>query len=133
MLLLVSLCTSPSAAWAAGCSHLVTTRSERLRELNQLDELIFGRPSSWLRGDAGQSPADRPGSPARTPCSGPSCSNSVPLPVSTLTPVQEGRDRWGSLGVVIVIEPTSVYDRMTDEPALSPADNTTSVFHPPRV
>ena len=131
-MLLTGLFVAPSSA-RAGCNHLVGSPSDPFVKLYQLDELIVGRSSSSLRADHGQSPLDRSDAPRQTPCSGMSCSNSVPLPVSTITPGPEGRDRWGTLGIVVLVDNTSVYNRTTDEPAPSPTGEQSSIFHPPRV
>jgi hypothetical protein len=133
MLLAVGLFTAPGSA-RAGCSHPVTSRSDRLANLHQLDELIMSGTSSSLRHDGDQSRQAPPGSPLRTPCSGPSCSNGrVPLPISTMSPGPDGRDRWGNLGIAVVVDDTSVSNRTFDEPSPAPACDRSSIFHPPRV
>ena len=129
MLLLVIGFAAPNTAWA-GCSHLVGSRSDPFMKLQQLDELILSGTST---GDGWQSPQGRPNSPRRAPCSGASCSSRVPVPVSTISPGPEGRDRWGALGVVVVVDNTSAQARTTDGPALASSGEKSSIFHPPRV
>jgi len=103
-------------------------------KLDQLDALILAGSSSGSRADSVHSPLGQPGSPRRAPCSGPSCSNSkVPMPVSTITPVQEGRDRWVTLVAVVVVDNTSAQARTSGEPSLSSSGEKSSIFHPPRV
>jgi hypothetical protein len=132
MLLSVGLFTAPATA-RAGCSHLVGSHSDPFARIHQLDELILSGSSSSPRADGGQSPMG-PGSPYRAPCSGPSCSSSrVPLPVSTITPGTDARDRWGNLGVLLVVDNTSAQARTTEEPDLAATGEKSSIFHSPRV
>ena len=129
-LLALGLCAAPESA-RAGCGHLVTTRSDRAAALHHFDDLILGNSPSSPAQNAGQSPD---GTPRRLPCSGPSCSSNVPpLPVSTLSSNPDGRDRWGSLAISVVVDNTSVYARTLDEPSPAPASEKSSIFHPPRV
>jgi hypothetical protein len=133
MLLAVGHFTAPESAWA-GCDHSVRSRSDRLANLHQFDDLILNGSSSALRHSSDQSPQERPGSPLRMPCTGPGCSNSpLPLPVSTVSTNPDGRDRWGTLGIALVIDNTSVYALTGDEPGPAAADEKTAVFHPPRI
>jgi hypothetical protein len=95
--------------------------------------LILGRSSSLQQVDHRQSPLDRPGVPRKSPCSGLSCSNRVPMPVSSITPLPDGRDRWCALGVVMDLDDTSIFCRATDAPPRAPTGHRSSIFHPPRV
>jgi hypothetical protein len=104
--------------------------TDPLAKLNQLDELIALGTKSVRHGE-GQSPQG-PSSPRQTPCSGPSCSNSPPLPPSTTAPSSDGRDRWVALNIAFVVDGTPGFDRMVDEPGTSPAGEKSSIFHPPR-
>jgi hypothetical protein len=126
MLVLAGVFVAPSSA-SAGCSHLVSSSTDPLVKLEQLDALILARS------DGGQSPLEQPQGPRRSPCSGLSCSNSVPMPVSSITPVPDGRDRWGALGIVVEVDDASVYCPTTDGPTPAPAGGISSIFHPPRV
>ena len=133
VLLAVGLFAAPETAWA-GCNHAVSSQSDRQSNLHQLHDLILNGASSVLRGANEQSPQGQPGSPARTPCSGPSCSNSpLPVPVSTLSGSPENRDRWGTLGAAIAVDHTSFHHRVVDEPTSASAGEKSSIFHPPRV
>jgi hypothetical protein len=132
MLVLAGLFIAPSSA-SAGCNHLVSSRTDPLVELEQLDALILGRPSLELHGDRGQSPFDQPEGPRRSPCSGLSCSNRVPMPVSSITPVPDGRERWGTLGIVVDVDNSSVYRQTNEGPTTTSAGDKASIFHPPRV
>jgi hypothetical protein len=130
MLLAVGLVAAPETAWA-GCNHAASSQSVRRDKLHGLDDLILHGAFSALRGANEQSP---PGSPARTPCSGPSCSNRpVPLPISTLPVSPESRDRWGTVGVTIIVDNSSFHHRMVDEPSSAAGGEKSSIFHPPRV
>ena len=131
MLFLLGLFVAPSSA-AAGCNHLVSSRTDPFIKLENFDELIFGRSLPSPQGDRERSPLDRPDAPRRSPCSGLSCSNSVPMPVSSITPVRDGRDRWGTLGIIVEVDNTSVYRQTTDEPTPTPTGEISSIFHPPR-
>jgi len=133
MLLLVSVVASPSFARAGCDNHLISSSSDKSVNLLYLDSLILARSSISLQGDRDRSPLDRSDAPRRPSCSGPSCSNSVPLPVSTVSPRPEGRDHWGTMGTIVAVDTTSVHDRASDEPKLSPTGESSSIFHPPRV
>ena len=132
VLLAVGLFAAPETAWA-GCNHAVSSQSDRQSNLHQLHDLISNGASSALHGVNEQSPQGTPGSPARTPCSGPSCSNSpLPLPISTVTSNPQNRDRWGTLDAAIAVDKTSFHHRTVDEPTLAAAGEESSIFHPPR-
>jgi hypothetical protein len=132
ILLLLGLFLAPASV-QAGCNHQVGSSSDLFVNLQHLDPLVFHGSSTSLRTDQGQSPLDQPDAPRRTPCSGFSCSNSLPMPVSTITPSSEGRDRWGALVSLVVVDKGSLYDRAIEEPVLLAAGQITSIFHPPRV
>ncbi len=132
MLVLVGLFVVPPPV-SAGCNnHLVTSRTDRLVIFEILDDSVAGRAPS-LQFDRAQSPLEKPDAPRKGPCSGLSCSNSVPVPVSSTTPVPVLRDRWGALGIVIEIDDTSVYHRSTEGAGPAPFGDRSSIFHPPRV
>ncbi len=133
MLLVVGFFVAPFSAWAGCDNHLVSSSSDPFVKLHHLDALIVGRSSNSLQDDRGGSPLDRSEAPRRTPCSGPSCSKSIPLPVSTVSPGPEGRDRWGATNSIVAVDITSVHNRASDEPKLSPTGESSSIFHPPRV
>ena len=89
MLLLVHGLGLSRPAWA-GCNHLVTSQSDRLLSIHQLDGLITGSSPS-------EDPASKPGPAHPGPCSGPGCSNRVPLPAPTAVPDADRSDQWGVL------------------------------------
>jgi hypothetical protein len=132
LLVLAGLFANSPAA-AAGCNHLVTSRTNPLVGRLNLDELIVGRSSPSLQSDRARSPLGQPDAPGRAPCSGLSCSKSVPMPVSSMTPVPDGRDRWGALSTVVVVDHSSVYRLWTDTPIPDATGYKSSIFHPPRV
>lgn len=133
MLLVVALFAAPTSARAGCDNHLLSSSSDPFVKLHHLDALILGRSSISLHDDRGGSPLDRSDAPRRTPCSGLSCSNSLPLPVSTVSPGPEGRDRWGNTSSIVFVDATSVHNRASDDPKLSPTGENSSIFHPPRV
>lgn len=101
-----------------------------------------GGSSSWrtgpidalLRGDppAGLANRDEP-TPAPPTCSGPSCSNSVPAPLSSVVDRDLGKYRGDGLLSLAPRLPSSASRvfRDTGEP-LTPAFPTSRIFHPPR-
>jgi hypothetical protein len=132
LLVLAGLFANSSAA-AASCNHLVTSHTNPLVDNLNLDELIVGRSSPSLQRDRARTPLGQPDAPSRAPCSGLSCSKSVPMPVSTMTPVPDGRDRWGALSIVVVVDHTSVYRLPAHTPIADATGCKSSIFHPPRV
>jgi hypothetical protein len=84
-----------------------------------------------LRGDLG---ADvTPGRPAAPSCSGPSCSNNVPAPLSSGVQPDTKLHRGESLLAPLLVLSSSASRafRPADEP-MSPIFPTSGVFHPPR-
>jgi hypothetical protein len=120
---------APRAAWA-GCSHLVVSQSDRLLDLNRLDALIAASP--FLTNSAGT-----PGAPAqpvpgrRLPCSGPSCSNRIPAPLSTVSQASGGLNQWGDLNRVVFLPLVSPAGKITDLTPPSSRGREPSIFHPP--
>ena len=98
MLLLVHGLGMARPAWA-GCSHLVSSHSDRLLSINQLDGLITGGSPSSLSDD----PAGEPGPKHPKPCSGPGCSNRVPMPAPTSVPDSDRSDQWGVLTMLEIL------------------------------
>ena len=133
MLVLAGLVVAPPAASASCTNHLVTSRTDQLVLFENLDDLIAARSSPSLQRDRAPSPLNQPDAPRKGPCSGISCSNSVPMPVSSTTLLPDGRDRWGALGIVYDVDDTSVYNRTTEGPTPAPSGDWSSIFHPPRV
>jgi hypothetical protein len=131
MLLLVHGFCAPRSAWA-GCNHLVFSKSEQLLDFNQLDALVAGGSSASVPDDTARDPLGDRESKRRTPCSGPGCSNRVPMPVPTTIPAPDGTDQWGTLSVPVILPPISPPERMTAEPVPDSSRQESSIFHPPR-
>jgi hypothetical protein len=130
VLLLAHGLGSPRSAWA-GCSHLVSSRSDRLLEFNRLDDLLTSGSSFWVSDNPDQDPPREPGPQRPTPCSGPGCSSRIPLPVPTASQGSGGSDQWVVLSAVPSLPVVSPSSRTFDEPATRPAGHKPSIFHPP--
>jgi hypothetical protein len=111
----------------AGCNHLVSSQSDRLLSMNQLDGLITGGSPSSLSDE----PAGQPGPKHPTPCSGPGCSRRVPVPVPTTLHNSDRFDHWGVLNSLEILPVASPPGRTLDEPAAQPTGEPPSIFHPP--
>ena len=82
MPLLIQGSFAPWSAWA-GCNHLVRSNGQKHGAFVNLDDaLITGRTSTEIESDPAGDLATRPKPSRPLPCSGPSCSGRVPLPVS---------------------------------------------------
>jgi hypothetical protein len=127
---LSSLCVPRSAA--AGCSHLVNSRSDRYASLVRLDELVRAdSPAGALVAADSQSDHGKPLQPR--PCSGLSCSKSTPLPSSSAKLAPRQVDQWGALFGPIVV-PSRISALMANNKAdTRSALLKTAIFHPPRV
>jgi hypothetical protein len=126
MLLLVHALALSRPAMA-GCNHLVSSHSNRLLNIHQLDGLITGGSLSPISEDPA-SPR-QPEHPA--PCSGPGCSNRMPLPAPTALPNYDRSDQWCVLTTLAFLPSVSPPSRMVDEPAARPSGEKPSIFHPP--
>jgi hypothetical protein len=131
VLLLVQLLDLSDQAHA-GCSHLAAVQSDAEGNLYSLDEVIgAGSPLSLAR-DA-QFPT-----PGRSPwpsgsCSGPLCSRSTPLPISTASPLPGRSDQPAALAVPATFVVMSQESVTFDEPIAGMVEQSLSIFHPPRV
>ena len=96
MLLLIQGLLAPWSAWA-GCNHLVRSHGQNQgASVNlDLDALITGRTSTEIESDPAGDLATRPKSSRPLPCSGPSCSGRVPLPVSASMVGAVNLVQWG--------------------------------------
>jgi hypothetical protein len=131
MLLLIHGLGAPRSAWA-GCSHLVVAKSDRLSSLDRLDRLIVLDHDASVSDDMSSNSPAPPGPKRPAGCSGPGCSNRVPMPVPTTFQAVDGTNQWGDLSVLIILPSASPRDGMADEPTLGPASQGSSIFHPPR-
>jgi hypothetical protein len=130
MLLLIHGLGAPRSA-RAGCNHLVTSKSDRLLEVNRLDALITGDSSASFSDDLAQDPLGEHSPNRPTSCSGPGCSSRVPWPVSSTSQGSTGSDQWVVLNAVVHLAAVSPPCRTLDEPAARPAGHKPSIFHPP--
>jgi|SRR5271157_189003 len=81
MLLLIQGQVEPRPAWA-GCNCLVRPNGQQHGASVNLGALIAGRTSTEIESNPAGHLATRPKPSRPLPCSGPSCSDRVPLPVS---------------------------------------------------
>jgi hypothetical protein len=126
----VLLLVAPRAA-EAGCNHLVISQSDRNFGFNRLDALIVGGPITAALFDEAHDRLPQPAPERRTPCSGPSCSNRVPLPVSTSTPGSSGFDQWAAPSGAALGQASAPSASAIAEPAPRPVVRKPSIFHPP--
>lgn len=126
--LLALFLVAPRSAWA-GCGSHARPSGEPAWRTARLDALLRGDLAAELTTSGDKTP-DRPAPPT---CSGPSCSNNVPAPLSSgirlvLDP-HRGETLLSSLPPVPPVVSRAL--RVLDEP-LEPAFSTSGVFHPPR-
>jgi hypothetical protein len=129
LLLVHGLGTARSAS--AACNHLVTSRSDRLADLDQLDKLMVGDGSATMAEDPAPDLLNPIGSKRPVPCSGPGCSRRVPMPAPSAFPESERSDQWVVLNAVLHLRLAAPPCRTVDEPAARPAGEKPSIFHPP--
>jgi len=131
LLLLIQALLAPCPAWA-GCNPLVGSSGHPAGSFAHLDELITaGNPSMIQNHRAAGMPA-RPGPGHPAPCSGPSCSGRVPLPVSTATTGFPNPNHWGVVGEPFGLgQPVGRFE-CNDEPPAFLRGQSLRVFHPPR-
>ncbi|MFI5459091.1 MAG: hypothetical protein ACHRXM_26990 [Isosphaerales bacterium] len=130
IVLLVHCLVASRSAWA-GCNHLISSRSDRLLEFNRLDAIVAGGSSSSFSDDLARDPLEEKGSKRPAPCSGPSCSSRVPLPLPAASQGPDGSDQWVVMNAVVPLAVVSPRCRTIDEPAARPAGHKPSIFHPP--
>ncbi len=93
-----------------------------------LDALITGRTSTEIESDL----ATRPKPSRPLPCSGPSCSGRVPLPVSASVVGAVNPVQWGVLSDSFDLVPSPGTTEWADESLPDLTVNPSRVFHPPR-
>jgi hypothetical protein len=113
----------------AGCNDHVRSNGPNPWRTPLVDALLRGD----LGADVTRAADPAPGRPAPRPCSGPSCSNNVPAPLSSGVQSDAKLHRGESLLAALpVLSPSaSRAFRPVDEPT-PPAFSTSGVFHPPR-
>lgn len=111
---------------SAGCNNHGRSASSSPWRTAQLDALLRGDLAAEL------TTTDEP-KPAPPTCSGPSCSNNVPAPLSPILDRDLGQHRGDSLLAFAPRLPVSASRvfHAADEP-LAPTFPTSRVFHPPR-
>lgn len=126
LLLLSQVLCAPRTA-LAGCDHLAGSGLSAYASLARLDDLITGQPAAGQGAVPGHPGPKRP-----LPCSGPSCSGRVPLPVSTVLLTLDGLEQWGLLADSLDGSGPSVRSGWIAEPPSRPSRVPSCVFHPPR-
>ena len=131
MLLLIQGLLAPRPAWA-GCNHLVRSNSQKHGASVNLDALITGWTSTEIESDPAGDLATRPKPSRPLPCSGPSCSGRVPLPVSASVVGAVDLVQWGVLSDSFDLVPSPGRTEWADESFPDLTGNPSRVFHPPR-
>ena len=131
MLLLIQGLLAPRPA-GAGCNHLVRSNSQKHRASVNLDALITGWTSTEIESDPADDLATRPKPSRPLPCSGPSCSGRVPLPVSASVVGAVDPVQWGVLSDSFDLVPSPGTTEWADESFPDLIGNPSRVFHPPR-
>ena len=131
MPLLVQGSFAPWSAWA-GCNHLVRSNGQKHGAFVNLDALITGRTSTEIESDPAGDLATRPKPSRPLPCSGPSCSGRVPLPVSASVVGAVDPVQWGVLSNSFDLVPSPGTTEWADESLPDLTVNPSRVFHPPR-
>ena len=131
LLLLIQAFIAPRPSWA-GCNPLVGSSTHPARSFAHLDDLITtGNPSMIQSHRAVGLPArSGPGRPA--PCSGPSCSGRIPLPVSTATTGFANPDQWGVVGESLDMTRSPGRVEYHDDEPPCHSGGLLFIFHPPR-
>jgi hypothetical protein len=121
---------APRAA-CAGCNHLVVSRFDLAVDFNRIDELGVARSVSVSADQMTRYllAPDRPERPAS--CSGMSCSDHVPLPISTTLPQPRNIDQWVALGAPLVLEPEVAFNCSNELVPPGCSGYKSTIFHPP--
>jgi len=131
MPLLIQGSFAPWSAWA-GCNHLVRSNGQKHGASVNLDALITGRTSTEIESDPAGDLATRPKPSHPLPCSGPSCSGRVSLPVSASVVGAVDPVQWGVLSDSFDLVPSPGTTEWADESLPDLTVNPSRVFHPPR-
>jgi hypothetical protein len=129
IVLLVHGVGAPRSA-GAGCNHLIVSKSDRILDFNRLDALIAGSPTT-ISDDMARGPLKDQGPNRPTPCSGPGCSNQVPVPVPTAVPNSDRSDQWGNVSPPAILPIACLTSPSIEGPAARPTGEKPSIFHPP--
>jgi hypothetical protein len=128
LVLLVQFLGAPGIA-IAGCSHEVSSASDRFQRVSQLTGDLLANKNGLSSEQIAQGlPA--PARPKR--CLGLSCSSRDPLPSPNGLHFFEGSQQWGALAMVSAPRRPSSVARHFDEPRPRACDQANLVFHPPR-
>ncbi len=122
---------APRVAWA-GCNNLVHSNVPNLGASVNLDALIIGRVSMEVESNAAGDLPTRPKPPHPLPCSGPSCSGRVPLPVSASVVGAADLVQWAVLSSSLDLVPSPGSTEWADESLPDLTGTPSRVFHPPR-
>jgi hypothetical protein len=120
--LLVAGIIAPTVA-EAGCSHLVTSRTDSERLSSPLEPLIHG-----LSGPS----EERPLPPLPRPCSGALCSGQPAAPAVPAAVFDEPLDSWAWNASVLDLALNAASFPSTETSDLHPRHRAIAVFHPPR-
>ncbi len=131
LLLSIQGLLAPRPAWA-GCNQLVHSNIQKLGASVNLDALITGWTSTEISSDPGGDLATRPKPSRPLPCSGPSCSGHVPLPVSASVVGAVDLVQWAVLSASLDLVPSPGRTEWADESLPDLTGNPSRVFHPPR-
>ena len=127
MLLSIQGQFAPRPAWA-GCNKLVHSSVQNHGASVNLDTLITG----WTSTEISSAPATRPNPSRPLPCTGPTCSGRVPLPVSTSVVGSVDLVHWAVLSDSLDLVPSPIRTAWIDESLPDSTGNPSHVFHPPR-
>jgi hypothetical protein len=132
MVSMIQFVCAPDTAWA-GCNHLVSSQSDTLLDLNQLDAFIAPGSTALSPRGLTQHQPPQPVDGRHAPCSGLSCSSRNPsLPASTTLSDPTSSDQWGSLSARSALDTASPRPGTTCEPSPDSSGENSLIFHPPR-
>ena len=130
MLLLIQGTHAP--AGLGGMQQPCSFECSETRGIVNLDALITGWTSTEIESDPAGDLSTRPKPSRPLPCSGPSCSGRVPLPVSASVVGAVDPVQWGVLSDSFDLVPSPGRTEWADESLPDLTVNPSPVFHPPR-
>jgi hypothetical protein len=131
LLLLIQGPLAPRLAWA-GCNDLAHSNTQKHGAWVHLDALVTGWTSTEIDSSPAGDLATLPKPSRPLPCSGPSCSGRVPLPVSASVAGAMDLLQWGLLSDAFDLVPSTGRTEWVDESLPDLTGNPARVFHPPR-